>query len=175
MNDGNTGKLVFFRDHAKRPAPRAPRRRTETPRKSSGEGRVPTATETQWLSRALYAVAAYEVLSWLAIATGVLSLDAQVDLRQWTVSLVLADLAVAAFAVLGALELSRDDPKDLLFPRIAAGALISVCCARIGRAAAASFLRDLAPSERLEIVAVVACLMIGIWVISHSLRLRLGR
>ena len=172
MNDGNTGKLVPFRERAKRPAPRS--RRNEAPRRSL-DGRSPTASERMWLARALWGVAIYEVVYWIAIGTGVLSLDGHVDLRQWTVSLVLADLAVASFAVLAALELARGEDPNLVFPRLAAGGLIVISCARIGRASAASFLRDLAPSERLEIVAVVACLLVGIWVVSHSLRLRLGR
>ena len=175
MNDGNTGKLVPFRDRTKRQSARTLRRRSDGPRRAPGDGGTAVTTERLWLARALWGVAAYEVLYWIAIATGVLSLDGHQDLRQWTVSLVLSDLVVATFSVLAALELVRDEETNLLFPRLAAGGLIAICCARIGRAAAASFLRDLEPSERLEIVAVVGCLLIGLWVISHSYRLRLGR
>jgi hypothetical protein len=174
MNDGNTGKLVPFRDRAKRPQPRAARRRNEPQRRTAGEGRPPTASERVWLARGLSAVAIYVVIYWIAIATGVLALDAHADLRGWTVSLVLADLAVAALAVLGVLELGRTEESTILFPYLASGGVIAISCARIGRAAAASFARDLAPSERLEIVAVVGCLMIGIWVVSYALRSRLA-
>jgi len=175
MNDGNQGKLLFLRERSKRPPPRPTRRRSEIVKRPSGEGRLPTATESQWLARALYAVAAMHVLYWMGIAIGVLTFDAEGEVRTGAASLVLADLVVAVFAVLGATELGRQTPEVPVFTRVAAGALIAVACVRLGAAAEASFLRDLAPRERLEIVAVVACLVIGVWIVSHSLRLRVER
>lgn len=174
MNDGNSGKLLFLRDRAKRPSPRVSRRRSDSPKRPSGEGRRP-ASEVTWLSRALYAVAACHVLYWIAIAGGVLSLEGDGELRSWTVSLVVADLVVAVLAVLGATELARGEAAGTVFSRVAAGALIGVASVRLGHAAAASFVRDLFPSERLEVVAIVACLVVGTWILSHALRLRTDR
>lgn len=175
MNDGNQGKLLFLRERSKRPPPRPTRRRSEIVKRPSGEGRLPTAIETQWLARALYAVALVHVLYWMGIAVGVLTFEAEGEVRTGSASLVLADLVVAMFAVLGAVELGRPSAEIPVFTRIAAGSLIAVACVRIGASAEASFFRDLAPHERLEIVAVVACLIVGVWIVSHSLRLRVER
>jgi hypothetical protein len=176
MNDGNSGKLLFLRDRGKRPVTRSARRRSDSSKRPTGEGRTPAALEAVWLSRALWIVAAYYVLYWLAVALGVLSVAGDGGAQSWTVSLVVADVVVAILSVLGATELARTgEDSSLVFSHAAAGALLLVASVRLGHAAAASFDRDLVPSERLEIVAVVGCLVVGVWILSHSLRLRAAR
>lgn len=172
MNDGNTGKLVFLKDRGKRSVLRFARRRTDAARRTITERNRPTDKETLWLSRAFFGVAAYVALTWLAIGTGLAELGTSTEARDWMWSLLLADIAITVLAVLGGYELASASSAAGFYVRFAAGALLTFGLMRIGHAARESFARDLVPIERLEVCAIVACLWVGMWTISYSLRLR---
>jgi hypothetical protein len=171
MSDRNSGKLYYLRDRGRRAAV-VPKKRQEPSRKVLEDGRKPSLQETVWLGRGLLGVAAYLTAYWLAVATGVLSLEIGGDVPKWVWSLFVADVFVGAAAVVGGYELSRGRDKRDLFAVLAAGALICLSLARIAHTFTATLERNLSPGERLEVSAVAACLCIGVWVVSHALRSR---
>lgn len=173
MSSRNTGKLYFLRDRGRRALVGAARKRIEAVKKPS-DARSPTSQETVWLARSLYAVGAYLTLHWIAVLSGVLLLAGEAELGSWNRS-VAADLLVAALAIAGGIQISRAVEGRDLFSLAAAGGIACLAVTRIESAFRASLARDLAPGERLEICVVAACLLIGIWTVSHSLRMRADR
>lgn len=175
MNDGNTGKLYFLRDRGRRLMPRPTRRRTEGTRAPAGEGRRPSRQETQWLARVLFVESASFVLYWLAVATDLVVIRGSEALGAWLYSFLPAELFVAVAAAIGGFDLFYREGKRDIFVVLAAGGVIFLSLERLAYRIPAGLHRALAPSERLEITAMGICLCVGVWAVSHSLRLRADR
>jgi hypothetical protein len=174
MNEGNTGKIYFLSERGRRSAARILRKRSEPPG-SSAERRKPSPQETTWLARALFIEGLYFALLWLAEGTDLFSFEPDSGLRQWLYSFFPAEIFVAVIAVLGAYELQRQAGKRDSFALVAAGGLIFLALERLTLLISGGLRHDLSPGERLEITAMGICMGVGIWAISHSLRLRAER
>ena len=170
MNDRDTGKLYYLRDRGRRSSATAQKKRPDSSKKSSEDGRRPSVQETIWLGRALFGVAMYLAAYWMAVVSGALSLEPNGEVAKWVYSLFLADLFVVVAATIGGYELTRGGERRDLFAIIAGGALISLSLSRFAHTFTSTLERNLAPGERLEVSAVAACLCVGVWVVSHALR-----
>ncbi len=173
MNEGNTGKIYFLSGRGRRSTARMQlRKKSEPAGSSSGERRKPSPQETVWLARALFIEGMYFALLWLAEGTDLFSFQPETGLRQWLYSFFPAEIFVAVIAVVGAYELQRHAGKRDAFALVAAGGLVFLALERLTLLISGGFRHDLAPGERLEITAMGICMGVGIWTISHSLRLR---
>lgn len=170
----DAGKLYFLKDRGRRPAGRLVRKRPEGSKRPASERRKPSAQETAWLGRALLAAAVYLAFYWVGIATGVFPLEGQ-DERAWLYSFLPADLFVAVVAAIGAVDLLGNGAKREIFVLLGGGGLILLTLERIAYRISSSMHHALTPGERLEVTAMGICLSIGVWVVSHSLRLRAER
>lgn len=174
MNEGNTGKIYFLSERGRRSTARMLRKRSEPPG-SSAERRKPSPQETVWLARALFIEGLYFALLWLAEGTDLFAFEPDSGLRQWLYSFFPAEIFVAVLAVFGAYELQRQAGKRDAFALVAAGGLIFLALERLTLLISGGLRHDLSPGERLEITAMGICMGVGIWAISHSLRLRAER
>jgi hypothetical protein len=174
MSDSNSGKLYFLKDRGKRNLPRPARKRPEAA--PPGERRrAPSPQETLWLARVLFFQAAYFGLYWIGVATEVLTIEGETEFRVFLYSFLPADVFIAAMAGIGSYDLVRSPGKRDLFVLLAAGGLIFLALDRLTYGIVSSFQHDLKPGERLEITAMGICLCVGIWAVSHSLRMRAER
>jgi hypothetical protein len=174
MADSNSGKLYFLKDRGRRHSLRQARKRPET-NAAGDRKRAPSPQETVWLSRVLALQAAYFSLYWVAVSTEVLGIEGDTALRTWLYSLLVPELFVIAMAGMGSYDLMRNPGKRDLFVLLAGGSLVFLSLARLTYGIASSFRHDLAPGERLEMVAMFSTLCVAIWAISHSQRMRMER
>ena len=175
MHDGNTGKLYFLRDRGRRLMPRQTRKRPEGTRDPVGERRYPSPQEAQWLGSVLFAAATYLVLYWVAVATDVFGIENPETSGLWRYSFLPADLFVAVAAAIGGFDLVARGGKRDVFVLLAAGGAIFLALERLAYRISAGAHHILTPGERLEITAMGIFLCVGVWAISHSMRLRPDR
>jgi len=175
MNEGNTGKIYFLSDRGRRSTSRLARKRPEPPTTSTGERRKPSTQETIWLARALFIEGLYFALLWLAEGTDLFSYEPDAGLRQWLYSFFPAEIFLAVIAVIGAYELQRYVGKRDAFALVAAGGLVLIALERLTLLIGGGLRHELAPGERLEITAMMICIGVGVWTVSHSLRFRAER
>lgn len=174
MND--SGKLYFLKDRGRRLAARSARRRFEGPTASGSDRRKPSPQETLWLGRVLVVQAAYLGLYWLGIVSGLVSVEEQGELRLLVYSFLPADLFLGVVAAIGGYDLLQRPAKRDLFVVLAAGGLIFLALEQLTYGITASFRHQpLSPGERLEVTAMGISLCVGIWAVSHSLRMRAER
>lgn len=171
MRESNTGKVYFLSERGRRSAARLVRRRNEPPI-APAERRPPSPQETIWLSRALFVEGLYLVLMWVAEGTDLLAFEHTSDIHQWMFSLLPAEIFVAAAAIFGAYQLQRQ--RDV-FALVTAGGLMFLSVERLALLVSAGLNHALSPGERLQITAMGICMGVGIWTVSHSLRLRAER
>ena len=172
MNEGNTGKIYFLSDRGRRSTGRLARKRPEPQSASSSERRKPSTQETIWLARALFIEGLYFALLWLAEGTDLFSYEPEAGLRQWLYSFFPAEIFLAVIAVIGAYELQRYVGKRDAFALVAAGGLVLIALERLTLLIGGGFRHELTPGERLEITAMMICIGVGVWTVSHSLRFR---
>jgi len=175
MSESNPGKVYFLSERGRRTAARLLRKRAESSGSSPSERRKPSSQETTWLARALFIEGLYFALLWLGEGTDLFALEPTNGLRQWLTSFFPAEILVAATAILGAYELQRHAGKRDVFALLAAGGLVFLAVERLTLLISGGIHHDLTPAERLEITAMGICLSVGIWTVSHSLRLRAER
>lgn len=168
----DSGKLYYLRDRARRPAPRSGRRRAESGSAPEVEPRGPVSREATWLSRVLFAEAAYLVLWWAGVGAGVVGIPENAGSRLWLYSFLPADLLVAGIAGLAAWDLVRHPGKRDVLLVLAAGGLVFLSLARLTHGVASSFVDDLTPGQRLHVTLVGVCLYVGLWAASYAVRAR---
>lgn len=171
MGESNTGKVYFLSERGRRTAARLLRKRSESPSLPS-ERRAPSPQESSWLSRALFIEGLYLVLMWVAEGTDLLAYERSGEMNQWMFSLFPAEIFVAVVAIFGAFQLQRPSERRDVFALLAAGGLMFLAVERLALLASASGNHALSPGERLQITAMGICLGLGVWTVSHSLRLR---
>lgn len=172
---GNSGKLYYLRDRARRPSTRQLRRRIDGLGASEADRQRPPSNEALWLSRVLLAEAGYLVLYWLGVAAGVVAVPETVESRLWLYSLVPGDLGVAAVAGIAAVELSRGTPRREFFLLLASGGLVFLSLSRVSHGVLASFAMELSPGQRFHVTFMGVCLYVGLWAASFALRSRRAR
>lgn len=175
MGESNTGKVYFLSERGRRSVARFTRRRPESPPPPPAERHPPSTQETTWLARALFIEGFYLVLMWVAEGTDLIAFEHRGDVHQLIFSLFPAEILVAAAAIFGAYQLQRPSPRRDVFALIAAGGLMFLAVERLTLLVSASMGHALSPGERLQITAMGICLGVGIWTVSHSLRLRTDR
>jgi hypothetical protein len=175
MREGNTGKVYFLSERGRRSAARWARKRAESPSQPPAERRPPSPQETTWLSRALFIEGLYLVLIWVAEGTDMLAFEHNGDIHQWMFSLFPAEILVASVAIFGAYQLQRASERRDVFALVSAGGLMFLSVERLALLVSAGMSHALSPVERLQITAMGICLGVGIWTVSHSLRLRAER
>jgi len=175
MGEGNTGKIYFLSERGRRSAARLIRKRSEPAASPTADRRKPSAQETTWLSRALFIEGLYFTLIWLAEGTDFFAFGPDNNLDQWLYSFFPAEIFVAVVAIVGAYELQRHAGARDTFALVAAGGLVFLALERLALLVSGAFRHALTPGERLEITAMGICMGVGVWTVSHSLRLRAER
>jgi hypothetical protein len=176
MSQSNSGKIYFLSGRGRRLAStRTARKKPEPPSHPPAQRRPPSQQETTWLARALFIEALYLAVLWVTQGTDVFGLAPSASLRQWLSSFFLAELFVAAVAGFGAYELLRSTGRRDIFAVLAAGGLVTLSLQRLTLLVSNGFRQELTPGERLEITAMGICLGVGVWTISHALRMRVEK
>jgi hypothetical protein len=178
MSQSNSGKIYFLSGRGRRSSSaRALRRKPEPPSQPAAQRGRPTQQETVWLAWALFIEALYLAVLWLAEGTDLFGIEPNPSLRQWLVSFFPAELFVAGVAAFGAYDLRRSSGRRDVFVLLAAGGLISLALQRLTLLVAGGLRHDfmLTPGQRLEITAMGISLGVGIWTISHALRMRVEK
>jgi hypothetical protein len=170
----SSGKLYYLRDRARRSAPRQSRRRPEGTGTSEADRHPPISKEALWLSRVLFAGAAYLVLYWLGVAAGVVAVPEVTESRLWLYSFVPGDLLVAGVSGVAAWDLLRGPGRRDFFLVLAAGGLMFLSLSRLTQGITASFVAELTPGQRLHVTLMGVCLYVGLWAASYALRTRRG-
>ncbi len=175
MGESNTGKVYFLSDRGRRSAARLIRKRSDPQAASPVERHPPTPQETAWLARLLFIEGLYLVLMWVAEGTDILAFERNGEIRNWMLSLFPAEILVAAAAIFGAYQLQRVTEKRDVFALVAAGGLMFLAVERLALLASAAVGHVLSPGERLQVTAMLVCIGVSVWTISHSMRLRIER
>lgn len=165
-------KLYFLRDHARRPTPRHARRRAEGAIAPESESRGPVSREALWLSRVLFAEAAYLVAWWIGVGAGIVAVPDDAESRLWLYSFLPADLLVAAVSAFAAWDLVRAPGRRDVLLVLAAGGLVFLSLSRLTHGIASSFVDELTPGRRLHVTLIGVCLYVGLWAASYALRAR---
>lgn len=168
----DSGKLYYLRDRARRPAPRHARRRSDGGPVAETELRPPISREALWLSRVLFAEAAYLVIWWVGVGVGAVAVPENAESRLWLYSFLPADLLVAGVTGLAAWDLLRPSTKRDFVLVLAAGGLVFLSLSRLTHGIASSFVAELTPGQRLHVTLIGVCLYVGLWAASYALRAR---
>lgn len=158
MTGQSSGKLVVLSESRRRHAS-AQARQTRRPGKARAG--VVLDREVTWLVRSLVAAAGSVALSWTISDAG--GIDGLVRM--------LAGVFAITASLLAAREL-RSAQAHPIFPPMAAGALVFFGIERVGSGVGLAMVGEVGLARRFEVLVVATCLVVGVWVISHSMRSR---
>jgi len=170
--DQSPRKLVYLRDRAARPKPRAPRSDRRAPNPPTGD----LIGEAIWLGRALFVVAAGTISYWLLVVIGAIRVASEGGAWRSLASASLAHLFLTASSGLAAVTLLRDAVRSAVPVSAAASALVLMTLESLGRLLVSGDLAEVSLSVRTQILANAGGLAIGVWALSYAIRLqRRGR
>lgn len=154
MASGDTGKLVYLERSRRRVASRKVARPRQPPQPVSDK-------ETRWLGVGLFAGGGATALSWLiAGPEGSASGGSAV-----------AALLVIVLSVAAGRRLRANHSGALVPALLAAGSLLYLGLDRLTSGILAAAAGDLSLAERTDVLVSAFCLSIGVWTVSHFLRL----